>query len=93
MSASSPASRSAEEVFGTLREILVREFDLREEDVRQDSRLADDLDLDSIDAVDLAVKVEDALGFEFEADDMQDLETLQDVIDLIRGRPPHASPV
>jgi len=80
-------------VFGTLREILTREFDLREEEVRPESRLADDLDLDSIDAVDLAVKVEDALGFEFEPDDMQDLETLQDVIDLIRGRPPHAVPV
>jgi len=92
MSASSPVQRSAEEVLAALRRILTREFDLSEAEVRPESHLVDDLDLDSIDAVDLAVKVEEALGFQFEPDDLRELVTLQDVIDVIRGRPPHASP-
>ena len=46
-----------EEIFDQLKNILVAEFELEEDTVKLESLLADDLDLDSIDAIDLIVKM------------------------------------
>ncbi len=78
---------SPDQVFALLKEIMVREFDLQAEQIELSSDF-EALDLDSIDAVDLAVSVEEEIGFQFETDDLARLRTLQDVVDLIRGEHP-----
>ena len=85
--ASEAKDMSAADLFGLLRDILVREFDLAAEVIRPESDF-EALDLDSIDAVDLAVSVEEEIGFQFETEDLARLVTLQDVVDLIRGELP-----
>lgn len=52
------------------------------------ARLVQDLHLDSIDAIDLAVQIEDRLGVAPKGDDLRKLLTIQDVIDFIHGQPP-----
>ena len=47
------------------------------------AHLVDDLDLDSIDGVDLSVKAEEELGVEIQPEDLGELQTLQDVVDLL----------
>ena len=79
-----PSAMTPEEIFAMLKRIMVREFDLREEQIQLSSGF-EDLDLDSIDAVDLAVSVEEEIDFQFETDDLADLRTMQDVVDLIGG--------
>ncbi len=74
-----------DEIFAMLRRIMVREFDLHEDEIQLTSGF-EDLDMDSIDAVDLAVSVEEEIGFQFETEDLAALRTLQDVVDLIHGR-------
>ena len=50
---------SKDEIFVKLREILVSVFELEESEVTPEALLADDLDLDSIDAIDLVVKMKE----------------------------------
>ena len=44
------------------------------------------LDVDSLDVVELAQIVEDEFGVELEADDLKDVKTVGDVIDLVVAR-------
>ena len=50
---------SKDEIFVKLREILVSVFELEESEVTPEALLGDDLDLDSIDAIDLVVKMKE----------------------------------
>ena len=50
---------SKDEIFDKLKGILVSEFELDEGDVTPDALLGDDLDLDSIDSIDLIIKMKE----------------------------------
>jgi acyl carrier protein len=50
------------------------------------SRLVEDLDLDSIDAIEMAVRLEERVGFEFKGPELRAVRTIQDIVELIRAR-------
>jgi acyl carrier protein len=77
---------SKEEVFKWVVEILVREFDFSSEELRLGTHLVDDLDLDSIDAIDMAVRIEEKTGLSFKEEDLKSIETIQHAVDLIHAR-------
>lgn len=78
--------RSKDEILRWVVGTLKSEFQLRAEDVHPGAHLVDDLDLDSIDAVDLAVNVERELGLSLSEGDLKSLHTVQDVVDLLHER-------
>lgn len=78
--------RSKDEIYDLVVDALVREFELERDALRPDSHLIDDLDLDSIDAIDLGVRLEEKVGVSFSEEDLKSLQTLQDVVDLIHER-------
>jgi acyl carrier protein len=66
-----------------LREIqlMMKElFELDEKKVQPSARLIDDLELDSLDALDLAVKVEETTGLAIDEQKLRELRTVEDVI-------------
>lgn len=68
---------------GILREIqlMFKElFDLDESKVQPSARLSEDLELDSLDAIDLAVKVEEVTGVAFDEQKIRGLRTIDDVL-------------
>ena len=69
-----------------LRRVMSTEFDLDEAEIQRESHLVDDLDLDSIDGIDLAVKVEEITGVAVKEEELQELLTVRDIISLIDGR-------
>ena len=77
---------SKDQILRWVVDTLKSEFQLREEDLRPQAHLIDDLDLDSIDAVDLAVNVEQDLGLSLTEGELKSIQTVQDVVDLICGR-------
>jgi acyl carrier protein len=83
MSAPEPRRWTAEDVFAALKEVMIEDFELEGSEVQPASHLVDDLDLDSLDAVDLAVRAEEIFGYEFDAEDLVQLQTVQDVVDLV----------
>ncbi|OUR75879.1 acyl carrier protein [Alphaproteobacteria bacterium 46_93_T64] len=72
-----------EEVEQKLHEFLVDLFEVEKELIKPDALLADDLDLDSIDAVDLVVSFQDLIGKRVKADDFKNVRTVNDIVDQI----------
>ncbi len=60
-------------------------FQLDAQRIQPTSRLVEDLELDSLDAIDLAVKVEEVTGLAFDEQMLRDLRTIDDVIIAIHG--------
>ena len=61
--------------------MLENEFDIENDDVNLDSRLYEDLDLDSIDAVDLMAWIVKITGKRIAPEDFKNVRTVGDVID------------
>ncbi len=66
-----------------LQKFLMENFELRPEQVTPSARLVDDLELDSLDAVDLIVRLEQQTGVEIAEEELKSLETIQDVLALL----------
>ena len=69
-----------QEVFEKLRKYMVEMFGLPIEAVTMDAHLSADLDLDSIDAVDLIVKLQGLIGRKIAAEDFKSVRTVRDAV-------------
>jgi acyl carrier protein len=76
-----PTQVSTENVEKTIYDGLVELGTEREELSREAS--LEDLDVDSLDLVELAQIVEDEFGVELRGDDVKDVKTVGEVIDLV----------
>jgi acyl carrier protein len=75
-----------EEILSTVRGILVGEFELDPHAIQLDTHLVDGLDLDSIDAIDLAVRLEEKSGHALEEDELKAFVTVGDVVELVYAK-------
>ena len=81
---SADTAPSSEEVLTELREMMTSEFDLAPEAIEPGKHLADDLDLDSIDLVDLAVLLEERSGLKLEEEELKTVRTVDDAVRAIQ---------
>lgn len=72
-----------DEILNKLKEILVDDFEISENLITPDANLFDDLELDSIDAVDLAVKVQAFTGEKIPPENFKKIRTISDIVDTI----------
>jgi acyl carrier protein len=75
--------KTREELFDKIKEILVTEFALDRDAVTPESKLMEDLDLDSIDAVDLIVKMKPYIPGKIEPELFKQVRNVQDVVEVI----------
>ena len=71
------------EILHEITTTLVEMFQLDPKIVTPEARLVEDLDLDSIDAVDLAVKVQELTGKRLAEEDLRDMRTIEDVVAVV----------
>lgn len=74
-----------ETVLEKLREWMEELFEIEPEDVQLESNLASDLDVDSIDAIDLVVKIKELTGKQVNPEDFKNVRTVQDVVVVIQN--------
>ena len=72
-----------DEILACVRDVLQKEFDLSVDATVPSARLQEDLDLDSLDAVALAVQLEEETGVLLEQERLERLRTVQDVVDFV----------
>ena len=72
-----------DEIFNHIKNILVKEFEQDASKLKPEALLIEDLDLDSIDAVDLVVRLQDLIGCKVQPDDFKQIRTLQDMVDAV----------
>ena len=53
--------------------------------IREESLLQEDLDLDSIDAIDLAVRIQELTGTRVQESALRSVRTVGDVVNLVEG--------
>lgn len=71
---------SQEEIFEKLKTILVDDFEIAPEKLTHDANLFEDLELDSIDAVDLAVKLQEFTEKKISPENFKQIRTVNDVV-------------
>ncbi|MDO4947648.1 MAG: acyl carrier protein [Fibrobacter sp.] len=74
-----------QEIFDKIKTALIEEFEMDEAKLTPEARLYEDLELDSIDAVDLIVKLKSFLPRNIDPEVFKTVRTLQDVVDAIHN--------
>lgn len=64
-------------------DILVADFEIPRESLKPDTNLFTELDLDSIDAVDLVVRIQQETGKKVNPEDFRNIRTLRDVTSAV----------
>ncbi len=75
--------QSREEIFSTLRDALVELFELDAERVTLEANLYQDLEIDSIDAVDLIDHIKRQTGKKIAAEEFKAVRTVGDVVEAV----------
>lgn len=63
--------------------ILVDQFDVEEASVSMDANLYEELEIDSIDAVDLLVQLKELTGLKIAPETFKEVRTIRDVLNAI----------
>ena len=77
--------QTRDDIFNTLRDALVELFELDPARVTLDANLYQDLEIDSIDAVDLIVQLKPLLGRNLQPEAFKSVRTVQDIVDVVHG--------
>lgn len=76
---------SEEIVLTNLREWMEELFEIEPADIQLESNLYSDLYVDSIDAIDLVVKIKELTGKQVKPEDFKNVRTVQDVVVVIQN--------
>ncbi|HAM77352.1 MAG: acyl carrier protein [Dinoroseobacter sp.] len=77
--------QSYDDIFPLVRDILVEMFELEPEQIQPATRLYEDLDIDSIDAVDIVVKLKEVTGRKVKPEDFKTVRTIDDVVRAVQN--------
>ncbi len=70
-------------MFEEIKAIIVDVLNCDEDKVVLEASLADDLDADSLDAVELGMAIEENLGVAISDEDLPNIKTVQDLVDYV----------
>ena len=73
-------------VRATLKEVLIEEFEVEEDEIIEGANFFEDLDMDSLDAIDLIVMMDKKLNIDLKAEDAQKIRTIDEFVALIMTR-------
>lgn len=74
---------SRDEILAHVRGAMSELFELDEAEITLESHLINDLDLDSIDAIDMAARLQELTGRRVPEDALKAIRTISDVVDLV----------
>ncbi len=71
------------DIYADVSALLVKLFEIDPEDIKPEARLYEDLELDSIDAVDMIVHLQKKTSKKIKAEEFKAVRTVQDVVDAL----------
>lgn len=74
------ANYTKEDIYNELKTILTEDMELPEEQINGNANLYEDLDLDSIDAVDIAVRMQRFTNKKLSPDEFKQIRTVNDIV-------------
>ena len=76
---------SREELFGAIKQTLADMFELEPDSITPTAGVFEDLDLDSIDAIDLVAKLQEMTGRRVSEEEMRGVRTVDDIVGIVQG--------
>ncbi|MEG0924379.1 MAG: acyl carrier protein [Anaerovoracaceae bacterium] len=73
-------------VFDKVKEIIVETISCDEDKVILEARLTEDLEADSLDAVELIMALEEAFGIHISDEELSELKTVEDIVKSIEQK-------
>ena len=70
-------------IYNEVSALLVKLFEIDPQEIKPEARLYDDLELDSIDAVDMIVHLQKKTGKKIKPEEFKAVRTVQDVVDAV----------
>lgn len=77
---------SDEELYAKVKKIIADSLGVEEGEVKPDSKLVDDLGVDSIGMLDLLLKFEDEFNISIPDQDAEKITKIQDIIDYLKSK-------
>lgn len=74
---------SKEQIRAHLDDKLVEMFEVERGDIHADARLYEDLDIDSLDAVDLVIALREFTGVDVQPEQFKEVRTVGDVVEAV----------
>ena len=74
---------SREDIVTIVNDFLIDEFELKEDQLIPDAKMKEDLDIESLDFVDIAVIIEKEFGLKVTSEDMVKIIKLEDLYNFI----------
>lgn len=71
--------------FDKVKEIIIENLGVNGEDVKPEAKLIEDLEADSLDAVEVSMALEDEFDIEIDDDAFAGLSTVQDIVNYIEN--------
>lgn len=71
------------EIFSILKNALIELLEIEEEKISLDAKLYEDLEIDSIDAIDLVNFVQKKTGHKLMPDDFKTIKTIGDIVEVV----------
>ncbi len=72
-------------MFEEIKSVIVDTLSCDEDKVVPEASLTDDLGADSLDAVELGMAIEEAIGVTIEDEDLPNIKTVQDLVDYVEA--------
>ena len=72
-----------QEIYRLLRDTLTELFEIEPERITPDTNLYEDLEIDSIDAIDLIDHIKRETGRKLQAEDFRNVRTVEDVVQAV----------
>ncbi|MCU6681017.1 MULTISPECIES: acyl carrier protein [Leclercia] len=72
-----------ESIYQEVTSLLIKLFEIAPEEITPEARLYEDLELDSIDAVDMIVHLQKKTGKKIKPETFKSVRTVQDVVDAV----------
>ena len=74
---------NSEQILQKIQDILEELFEVDPSSVKMDTKIFEELDIDSIDAVDLVIKLKELTGKKIQPEQFKNVRTIEDVVNLI----------
>jgi acyl carrier protein len=75
--------KDQQEIFNNIQRVLEDLFEVDPQQVTPEARLYEELDIDSIDAIDLLIELKKSTGKKMHPDDFKAVRSVQDMVDAI----------
>jgi acyl carrier protein len=78
--------KTKEAIFACIQQLLVEVFEIQHERIVREADIYKDLDFDSLDAVEMAVRLGAETGISLQEDDLRTIRTIGDTVDILYQR-------